>query len=752
MREAHLQLDKRIQRWIFDQGWHELREIQSKAISPILSGTTDVLISASTASGKTEAFFLPACSSILEARNNNEEQGVDILYISPLKALINDQYRRLHSLAELIDMQVTPWHGDSSRTGKNKQKKSPSGIILITPESLESLLIREAAWVSKAFRKLKYIVVDEFHAFIGSARGQHLLSLLTRLEHLTRRLDSPIPRVALSATLGDLGSVPKLLRPNQSLPCEIIEESNPTASIKVQVRGYIEPSSSSSQANIEIEKVANNPKPPAQSAEQQICNDLFKLCRGGSHLIFANSRKRTELIATNLSDLCEKHIVPNEFFPHHGSLSKELRESLETRLQKQDLPTTAVCTMTLELGIDIGKVDTVIQVTAPNSVSSLRQRLGRSGRRGGSSVLRMLISEKQITQDTSLVDNLRLELIQSLAMIRLLITSKWFEPADTSLYHFSTLLHQILATIAQWGGVRADQLYVLLCQQGPFQKTRVQHFKQLLKHMGDSNLITQLGDGQLVLDTYGENLVNQYTFYAVFKTPEEYRIVASTKTLGTIPIDSPIIPNQYIIFGGRRWIVESIDAQAKVIEVTSAKGGGNPPNFGGSGMSTHAKVRKEMLTILQTGEYRIKVDDRKIDFIDETARQLFQQSINTFNKNQLHHQYLTRHNGVCYLFTWDSDKVVNTLSALLLQQGFNVEIYAGVICIANSELSDIEQFLSTLSERVLTANEIATTVPDKIVEKYDEYLPEELLTASYGSKMFDIEAMREWLKLRNNQS
>ena len=335
-------------------------------------------------------------------------------------------------------------------------------------------------------------------------------------------------------------------------------------------------------------------------------------------------------------------------------------------------------------------------------------------------------------------------------MIRLLITSKWFEPADTSLYHFSTLLHQILATIAQWGGVRADQLYVLLCQQGPFQKTRVQHFKQLLKHMGDSHLITQLGDGQLVLDTYGESLVNQYTFYAVFKTPEEYRIVAGTKTLGTIPIESPIIPNQYIIFGGRRWIVKSIDAQAKVIEVTSVKGGGNPPNFGGSGMSTHAKVRQEMLAIFQTGEYRIKVGDRNIDFIDETARQLFQQSINTFNKNQLHHQYLTRHNGVCYLFTWNSDKVVNTLSALLLQQGFNVEIYAGVICIANSELSDIEQFLSILSEQAITANELATTIPDKIIEKFDEYLPEELLTASYGSKMFDIESMREWLKLRNN--
>lgn len=742
MRDAHLQLDKRIQRWVFNQGWRELREIQSKAIAPILSGNTDVLISASTASGKTEAFFLPACSALINPLDNESKQdGVGILYISPLKALINDQYRRLQSLADLIDIQITPWHGDSSRSAKNKQKKSPSGIILITPESLESLLIREAGWVKKAFSGLKYIVIDEFHAFIGSERGQHLLSLLTRLEHLTGRTDAPVPRVALSATLGNLSSVPKLLRPNQSLPCEIIEESEPVTSIKVQVKGYIEPNQfkhkASADTDIEL----------SQTAEQKICTDLFKFCRGGSHLIFANSRKRTELIATNLTDLCEQHVVPNEFFPHHGSLSKELREGLEKRLQKEDLPTTAVCTMTLELGIDIGKVDTVVQVTSPHSVSSLRQRLGRSGRRGGSSVLRMLISEKEITKDTNLVDNLRLELIKSLAMIRLLIMSKWFEPADTSLYHFSTLLHQVLATIAQWGGVRADQLYVLLCQQGAFQKISIQQFKELLKHMGQAHLLTQLGDGQLVLGTNGESLVGHYTFYAVFKTPEEYRIVAGTKTLGTIPIDSPIIPRQYIIFGGKRWMVKNVDAKSKVIEVASVKGGGNPPNFGGDGMSTDARVRQEMLAILRAGDYRIQAGNKKVDFIDATARQLFKESVNTFNKHQLHSQYLTRHNGVCYLLPWDSDKVVNTLSALLLQHGFSVESYAGVISISGAELKEIEQFLQTLSTHPLpAAYELAQAVPDKRIDKFDEYLSEVLLTTGYGARMFDVEGLRSWLE------
>ena len=389
MRDAHLQLDYQIQRWIFNQGWNGLREVQAKAIAPILSGKTDVLISAATAAGKTEAFFLPACSALVKSDNSQniglyekegQGNGVGILYISPLKALINDQYRRLESLAELLDMQVTPWHGDSPQSKKNKQKKSPSGIILITPESLESLLIRDAGWVKQAFSSLKYIVIDEFHAFLGSERGQHLLSLLTRLEHVTERLNSPIPRVALSATLGDLKSVPQSLRPNQSLSCVIIKDDEAKASIKVQVKGYIEPSQLAPESGSKKNSIASSDSQNIgiqypYTAETQVCSDLYRLCRGGSHLIFANSRRRTEMIATELSDLCDYNIVPNEFFPHHGSLSKELRESLETRLQKEALPTTAVCTMTLELGIDIGKVDTVVQVTAPHSVASLRQRL-----------------------------------------------------------------------------------------------------------------------------------------------------------------------------------------------------------------------------------------------------------------------------------------------------------------------------------------------------------------------------------------
>lgn len=539
-------LDPRIQKWIYRQGWTDLRELQKKAIPSILSGDRDVLISAATAAGKTEAFFLPACSVTANIRN-----GFGILYISPLKALINDQYRRLESLGDTLEMPVTPWHGDVTQSKKLKIKKNPSGILLITPESLEAMLIRNTGWLKQAFTPLSYIAIDEFHAFIGSERGMQLLSLLNRIDHLLGRINNPIPRVALSATLGELERVPLSLRPNQSLPCDIVTDNQTHSTLKVQVKGYLEP-------------LVISGKQPPMSAEIQICHDIFRFCRGDSHLVFANSRKRTESIAATLSDLSEMNIVPNEFFPHHGSLSKELRETLEQRLQKGNIPTTAICTMTLELGIDIGKVSSVVQVTAPHSVTSLRQRMGRSGRRGSPAILRMLIAENELVPTSGIVDQLRLQLVQSLAMIRLLIGNKWFEPADTRQMHYSTLFHQILAIVAQWGGVRADQLWLQLCQQGPFRNVCIDDIKILLHHMGQHQFLTQTSSGELVLGVEGEYHVNQYTFYAVFNTPEEFRIVAGNKTLGSIPVDSPLMPEQHIIFGGRRWKVTDIDDEKKL--------------------------------------------------------------------------------------------------------------------------------------------------------------------------------------------
>lgn len=731
MMDAFAQLDRRIQKWVYKQGWTNLREIQSKAILPILSCDRDIVISASTAEGKTEAFFLPACSAVAE-----QESGVGILYVSPLKALINDQHRRLRDLCEMLDMRVTPWHGDVSQSKKKKFTSNPQGVLLITPESLESLLVREAGWVKQSFAQLKYVCIDEFHAFIGTERGQQLLSLLNRLEHLLDRLSNPMPRIALSATLGELDKVPLSLRPNASLPCKTIASSKFRSAIKVQVKGFVEPD----------EVMENDSSTPA---EHQMCREIYRRCRGDSHLVFAVSRQRTESIAVSLADFCEQDAVPNEFFPHHSSLAKNLREELEARMQHQTLPTTAVCTMTLELGIDIGKVNSVIQVTAPHSVSSLRQRLGRSGRRNSPAVLRMLIAERQLNQGSNINDQLRLELVQSLAMIRLMIVRKWFEPPDLRQMHLSTFLHQILAVIAQWGSIRTDQLYILLCDRGPFKEISVQRYKQLLTHMGKEQLVQQFNSGELVLGIRGERIVSHYAFYSVFNTPIDYRIVTENKTLGTLPAQNLILKDQHIVFGGRRWKVTDVDEDRRVIRVVSAKGG-KPPKFYGSGMSVHDVVRKEMHRIYSAGDYRIEVNSRKIDFADDQARQLFEEGADFFKRSDLAFESIVQVGNNCHLFAWMGDKIVNTLTVVLKQQGFQANSNGGVVEIEDAAKDEVTKCLTDLASRNQLPNEaeLARELKNKGVDKYDKFIPEILLNEAYGRKAFDSQAAGDWIRTR----
>ncbi|XQS17056.1 DEAD/DEAH box helicase [Citrobacter telavivensis] len=728
MSSAYDSLDPRVRKWVYKQGWSTLRPLQESAIPAILARDQDVLISAGTAAGKTEAFFLPACSAIAGITS-----GFGIVYISPLKALINDQYRRLESLGEALDMPVTPWHGDVPQSKKKKIRTDPAGILLITPESLESLLINSSGWIKQAFSPVAYIVIDEFHAFIGTERGMQLLSLLNRIDHVLGRHANPVPRVALSATLGELDKVPELLRPDQRLPCEIVTDSNSTATLQVQVKGYLVP---------ETEKGEE----PQSSAEKHVCADIFRLCRGDSHLVFANSRKRTESIAATLSDMCEENVVPNEFFPHHGSLSRELRETLEARLQQGNLPTTAVCTMTLELGIDIGKVQSVIQVTPPHSVSSLRQRMGRSGRRDSPSVLRMLISEQELTATSGIVDRLRLQLVQSMAMIRLMITKRWFEPADARQMHYSTLLHQILAITAQWGGVRADQLWSQLCQTGPFRNIDLTDFKSLLRHMGAHGLLTQLASGEMVIGAEGEKLTNHYTFYAVFNTPEEFRIVTGNRTLGTVPVDSPLLPDQHIIFGGRRWKVTEIDVEKKVIYVEATKGG-QPPQFSGGGMSVHDVVRQEMLAIYRENDYRIAIGSKRVDYADATARSLFAEGCDNFKLYNLQNSHFISDGQHSYVLPWMGDKVVNTITALLMRSSFKASSFAGVIETEGASVSSVQRALKEiLLSGLPSESELAADVPEKYLDKYDDYLPESLLAKGYGAKAYDIEGAQNWLQ------
>jgi ATP-dependent Lhr-like helicase len=250
------------------------------------------------------------------------------------------------------------------------------------------------------------------------------------------------------------------------------------------------------------------------------------------------------------------------------------------------------------------------------------------------------------------------------------------------------------------------------------------------------------------LGSEGERITNSYTFYAVFKTPEEFRIVAGSKTLGTLPVDSLILKEQHIIFGGRRWKVTDIDDEKKVIYVTSTKGG-KPPKFNGSGMSIHDRVRQEMLSIYRTGDYRIEVGNQKIDFVDNLGRQLFQEGAYLFKEANLEEQPIYQSGKHCYIFSWMGDKVINTITVLLIKRGYVCSNFAGVIEVQNSNSDDIKNCLIDIANDDLLPDETelsrTLSIQQKLIEKYDEYLPEELLTEGYGRKAFNSRATKQWI-------
>lgn len=317
-------LDTRIQRWIWTEGWTELRGAQEKAIPSILEAKQDVIIAAATAAGKTEAAFLPVLTHML---HDEENLGLTI-YISPLKALINDQFGRLEKLCDSLEIPVWPWHGDISSSLKARFIKKPSGILLITPESLEAMLCNKGFTASRLFAQLRYFVVDELHAFIGSERGKQLQALMQRIDAAIKRQPA---RIGLSATLGDMRMAAHFLRPQHGEKVHIIESDSGNGELKVLVKGYVE-----LKPPMDIEDDLDGEEKEVPQVTKAIAQHLFKSLRGSNNLIFPNSRKMVEQYAYNLRELCDVTHVPNEFWPHHGSLSRELREEAEFALKNKE--------------------------------------------------------------------------------------------------------------------------------------------------------------------------------------------------------------------------------------------------------------------------------------------------------------------------------------------------------------------------------------------------------------------------------
>ena len=721
---AFAQLAEPIQRWVWRQHWADLRDIQEQAVAPILNGR-DVLIASATASGKTEAAFLPICSALAD----EAVDSLGVVYIAPLKALINDQRLRLEPLFACIHAPVTPWHGDIAAHVKRRFVEQPRGALLITPESTEALCVTRGTAIPRLVEGLRYIVVDELHAFIGTERGRQLQALMHRLELAARR---PLPRIGLSATLGDPRLAAEYLRPRHGDQVVLVTSSARGREVRLQVRGYrqVRPTESHDPAGnaAGVDEGALEGREPGTGDEIAIAQHLFATLRGGTNLAFANRRAHVELFADLLRRQGQRAGLPNEFWPHHGSLAREIREEAEERL-RGPRPATVVATTTLELGIDIGAVDAIAQIGPPHSVASLTQRLGRSGRQPGSpAVIRIYIQEPEIVAHTSPTDQLRVSLVQSVAMIRLL-RQRWVEPPPPTALHLSTLVQQILSLAAQHGGFRAADAHRALCSTGPFSAVDQSRFAQLLRDLASHALLTQTHDGTLVLDLPGERLVNHYDFYSAFTSPAEWRLVVQSRLLGTLPITFPLVVDAYLIFAGRRWRIVGIDDRRREVALESA-GGGRVPRFHGHGATIHDRVRQEMRSVY--------VDNDSPLFLDGRGRDLLVEGRKAFHRFHLAERVMVSQGRAVYLFPWTGDRILNTLALQFRARGLEVAYADPGLRLDATSPGEVRRHIQELASAGPPDVEcLAGSVENKQEEKHHKYLSDDLLNADYASSHLD---------------
>ncbi len=707
-------LHRGVQRWVRDQGWTELRQVQDRAIRAILSGDSDVLIAAATAAGKTEAAFLP----LLGRAADRDAGGIAILYIAPLKALINDQARRLGGLCDDLGLPLVRWHGDAPQGPKERARRNPRGMILITPESIEAMLIRRPTDARRMFATLEAIVIDELHAFLRGPRGLHLAGLLRRIEALGTRPR----RIGLSATIGDPKIAAAWLRPDAPEAVTLIEAEGGQPELRLQVRGYAERDALVGTDAIDAEGRRIDGEADALSA---VADHVWRNLRESNNLLFAGSLRNVEELADRLRRRSDEVGVPNAFLPHHGNLSRELREEVEARLKDGAVPTTAVATTTLELGIDIGSVASVAQLGAPRSLAGLRQRLGRSGRRADTpAVLRIYVREPAVPVDP--LDRLRLPTVRAAAAVRLLL-ARFVEPPerhDPAL--LSVAVQQILSLTVERGGIAPAALHRALFASPPLALAPAD-LAALLRGMADAEagLIEQAPDGLLMLGREGERITERRDFYANFETDEEWTLVAGGRTLGTIPLANAIAIGGLIGFAGRRWRITAVDDRARVVQVTTHPAGRLPMFENGSAEPIHDRLAAEMRAVLE--------DDDAPRWLDATAAGFLAEGRATWRVIGASGGGLIEAGRTTHLLTWRGSAFNHLAAVLFVAAGLHAEAHDIGVAIEGVTPGELGSRLPELM-KLLDIRRLSESVEGLRREKYDGFVPESLLRAAWADR------------------
>ena len=584
-----------IRDYIYRNGWTELRAVQVEACRVLLDTDHHLLLASGTASGKTEAAFLP----VLTRMEEDPPSSIGVLYIAPLKALINDQFLRLNDLLAEAGIPVWHWHGDVPASHKRKLMRLPSGILQITPESLESLLINRNRELMRLFGDLRFIVVDEVHAFMGTDRGVQVQCQMARLERFIR---VPPRRIGLSATLGDTSLAARWLSAGTERPVDVPAVSAAGQKFRLRVDHFYESADAEKEKSKKqgqsqgednaatLTTVASHlPAATSASAADMAASDagaasadaegvkadlfweyIYEKSLGRRCIIFTNLREHAETAIATLRQVAALRGTPDIYHVHHGSISASLRETAETDMKESPLPIVTAATVSLELGIDVGKLERIIQVDAPASVSSFLQRLGRSGRRGNPSEMYFVCREEKPSGLPLLPYQIPWRLLQAVAIIRLYTRERWIEPPTEIRYPLNMLYHQTMSMLAGLGELTPEALARRVLSLAPFRHIPPEDFRELLDALVRQDHVQPTAEQGLIVGLQGEKIVNSHHFYAVFPEEEEYTVVAESRQIGRIELPPP--PGERITLAGRTWEVKEVDLKQRMVFTVPVKG------------------------------------------------------------------------------------------------------------------------------------------------------------------------------------
>ena len=728
-----------VQDFIYRNSWESLRAIQVAAGDAIFNTDENVLLSASTASGKTEAAFFP----ILTLFSEDMPKSVGAIYIGPLKALINDQFMRLNDLCEEAEIPVWHWHGDVSASHKAKMLKNPSGILQITPESLEALLLHKHAAIAKLFGDLRFIVIDEVHSLMRGDRGGQTLCLIERLS----KVAGVNPRrIGLSATIGDLEETGKFLASGTGRGTVIprIEAKGVKWRLSMEHFYISGKQSADGKEPKEALPVLENATDTAPENADPGLGYVFEHTRGKKCLVFVNSREECEAVTTTLRSYCEAKHEPNRFLIHHGNLSQSFRETAEAAMKDDDFSMTTVTTATLELGIDIGRLERAFQIDAPFTVSSFLQRMGRTGRRDLPPEMWFVMREEQPEPRAMLPETIPWTLIQGISLVQLYLEERWVEPPKLDRLPYSLLYHQTMCTLASCGEMTPAALASRVLTLSYFHRITKDDFRIMLRHLLETDHIQRTENGGLILGLAGEREVNSFKFYAVFKENEEYTVRSDSQELGTIVKPPP--PGEKIAIAGQVWVVTEVDHKHHLVYCEEVKGK-VPAYFGECPGDINTKVLERMRESLR--------ENKTYPYVMANAAARLEQARHTAVNSHMTEEPLINLGGEMWcLFPW-----LGSYAFLAMERFIKIKCAAklGIKGVDSSRPYFIqftmkasrEDFFRTLAEEAEKPFDPMELVYPKeipLFEKYDDFLPAELVKKGFAYGILSMTEMKERIK------